>query len=72
MNAPSCQTEGPAVTGSQGTSTSWDMLSNGGFVVSLGEGKIIGTSVNGRVGVAGYLYRTGYRGWSVPYFPAAG
>jgi uncharacterized protein YraI len=173
-----CQTEGPAVTGSQGTSTIWDMLSNGGFVadayvrtgsdgyvekrcsytgappranprsvngaiswqfarlgstadegwclrfqaqsygwgasgwstaeiggdwieshgylrtagvpprgalvwyhnsagsghivVSLGEGKIIGTSVNGRVGVAGYLYRTGYRGWSVPYFPAAG
>lgn len=44
----------------------------GHVVVSLGEGKIIGTSVNGRVGVAGYLYRTGYRGWSVPYFPAAG
>ncbi len=44
----------------------------GHVVVSLGEGKIIGTSVSGRVGVAGYLYRTGYRGWSVPHFPAAG
>jgi uncharacterized protein YraI len=44
----------------------------GHVVVSLGEGKIIGSSVNGRVGVAGYLYRTGYRGWSMPYFPAAG
>ncbi|MBM7789945.1 hypothetical protein [Tenggerimyces flavus] len=44
----------------------------GHVVVSLGEGKIIGTSVSGKVGVAGYLYRTGYRGWSVPHFPAAG
>ena len=44
----------------------------GHVVVSLGEGKIIGTSVNGKVGVAAYTYRTGYRGWSVPYFPAAG
>lgn len=44
----------------------------GHVVVSLGEGKIIGSSVNGAVGVAGYLYRTGYRGWSVPYFPLAG
>jgi uncharacterized protein YraI len=44
----------------------------GHIVTSLGEGKIIGTSVNGDVGVAGYLYRTGYRGWSIPYFPYAG
>jgi uncharacterized protein YraI len=44
----------------------------GHVVVSLGEGKIIGSSVNGQVGVADYLYRTGYRGWSVAYFPAAG
>src|SRR6266545_2038226 len=44
----------------------------GHIVVSLGEGKIIGTSVGGKVGVAGYQYRTGYRGWSVPYFPLAG
>jgi uncharacterized protein YraI len=44
----------------------------GHIVSSLGEGKIIGTSVNGDVGVAGYLYRTGYRGWTVPYFPNAG
>jgi uncharacterized protein YraI len=44
----------------------------GHIVASLGEGKIIGTSVNGDVGVAGYLYRTGYRGWTVPYFPLAG
>jgi uncharacterized protein YraI len=44
----------------------------GHVVVSLGEGKIIGSSVNGRVGVAGYQYRTGYRGWSVAYLPAAG
>ncbi|MGH3664439.1 MAG: hypothetical protein ACRDTQ_21610 [Micromonosporaceae bacterium] len=43
----------------------------GHIVVSLGEGKIIGTSVNGHVGVAGYKYRTGYRGWSIPYFPLA-
>jgi hypothetical protein len=39
--------------------------------VSLGQGKIIGSSVGGQVGVADYLYRTGYRGWSQPYFPAA-
>jgi uncharacterized protein YraI len=44
----------------------------GHVVVSLGEGKIIGTSVNGRVGVASYLYRSYYRGWTVPYFPLAG
>ncbi len=44
----------------------------GHIVSSLGEGKIIGTSVGGDVGVAGYLYRSGYRGWTVPYFPRAG
>jgi uncharacterized protein YraI len=44
----------------------------GHVVVSLGEGKIIGTSVNDRVGVAGYLYHGSYRGWTVPYFPSAG
>ncbi len=44
----------------------------GHVVVSLGEGKIIGSSVGGAVGVAGYLYRTGYRGWSVADFPLAG
>jgi uncharacterized protein YraI len=44
----------------------------GHVVVSLGEGKIIGTSVNGDVGVAGYLYHSSYRGWTVPYFPNAG
>ncbi|HEX6682602.1 MAG TPA: hypothetical protein VF062_07380 [Candidatus Limnocylindrales bacterium] len=41
----------------------------GHVVVSIGNGEIIGTSVNGKVGVAGYLYHSGYRGWSVPYFP---
>jgi uncharacterized protein YraI len=44
---------------------------SGHVVVSLGEGKIIGTSVTNRVGVGNYLYHSGYRGWSVPYFPAA-
>lgn len=44
----------------------------GHVVVSLGQGKIIGSSVGGQVGVDDYLYRTGYRGWSQPYFPAAG
>jgi len=43
----------------------------GHVVVSLGSGKIIGTSVNGRVGVAGYQFHSSYRGWSVPYFPSA-
>ncbi len=43
----------------------------GHIVISLGEGKIIGSSVNGKIGVAGYQYRTGYRGWSMPYFAAA-
>jgi len=44
----------------------------GHAVISLGEGKVIGTSVSGRVGVAGYLYHASYRGWSVPYYPVAG
>lgn len=44
----------------------------GHVVVSLGEGKIIGTSVGGKVGVAGYTYHSSYRGWTVPYFPKAG
>ncbi|HEY9390887.1 MAG TPA: hypothetical protein VIR27_14125 [Mycobacteriales bacterium] len=44
----------------------------GHVVLSLGEGKIIGSSVGGQVGVANYLYRTGYRGWTVAYLPAAG
>jgi uncharacterized protein YraI len=43
----------------------------GHVVVSLGEGKVIGSSVPNQIGVAGYQYRTGYRGWSVPYFPNA-
>lgn len=44
----------------------------GHVVVSLGEGLIIGSSVDGKVGVADYDYRSGYRGWSPAYFPAAG
>jgi uncharacterized protein YraI len=43
----------------------------GHVVVSLGEGKIIGTSVHGAIGVDSYRYRSGYRGWSIPYFPRA-
>jgi uncharacterized protein YraI len=42
----------------------------GHVVISLGEGKIIGTSVGGKVGVADYLYHSSYRGWSVAYYPA--
>jgi hypothetical protein len=45
---------------------------SGHVVISLGEGKIIGTSVNGAVGVADYLYHSSYRGWSVPEYPVAG
>jgi uncharacterized protein YraI len=44
----------------------------GHVVLSLGQGKIIGTSVPNHVGVDGYLYRTGYRGWTVAEFPVAG
>jgi uncharacterized protein YraI len=46
----------------------------GHIVVSIGQGKIIGSSVtnSSSIGVASYLYRTGYRGWTVAYFPSAG
>jgi uncharacterized protein YraI len=43
----------------------------GHVAISLGEGKVIGTSVGGAVGVAGYLDHGSYRGWSVAYYPAA-
>jgi uncharacterized protein YraI len=43
----------------------------GHVAISLGEGKVIGTSVSGAVGVAGYLDHGMYRGWSVAYYPAA-
>lgn len=42
----------------------------GHVVVSLGEGKIVGTSVGGRVAVGAYTFHNQYRGWSVPYFPS--
>jgi uncharacterized protein YraI len=41
----------------------------GHVAISLGEGKVIGTSVSGGVGVAGYLDHGSYRGWSVAYYP---
>jgi len=44
----------------------------GHITVSIGVGKIIGTSVNGDVGVAVYNYRSGYLGWATPDFPNAG
>jgi uncharacterized protein YraI len=44
---------------------------SGHVAISLGEGKVIGTSVAGAVGVAGYLDHGMYRGWSVAYLPAA-
>ncbi|MEV0645597.1 hypothetical protein AB0I28_10065 [Phytomonospora sp. NPDC050363] len=44
----------------------------GHVAISIGDGKVIGTSVNGRVGVAGYKAHASYRGWSTPYYPAAG
>ncbi|ASW53613.1 hypothetical protein [Plantactinospora sp. KBS50] len=43
----------------------------GHVAISLGEGKVVGTSVSGSVGVAGYLDHGSYRGWSVAYLPAA-
>jgi uncharacterized protein YraI len=43
----------------------------GHIVVSLGEGRVVGSSVPNKIGTAAYQYRTGYRGWSVPYFPNA-
>ena len=44
---------------------------SGHVAISLGEGKVVGTSVSGGVGVAGYLDHGSYRGWSVAYFPVA-
>jgi uncharacterized protein YraI len=44
----------------------------GHITISLGEGKVIGTSVGGAVGVANYNYHSDYRGWSVAYYPYAG
>ncbi|MEV6969713.1 hypothetical protein AB0M47_31820 [Hamadaea sp. NPDC051192] len=41
----------------------------GHVAISLGEGKVVGTSVSGGVGVAGYLDHGSYRGWSVAYYP---
>ncbi|MFG2167216.1 hypothetical protein [Micromonospora chersina] len=46
-------------------------VGTGHVAISLGEGKVIGTSVGGGVGVAGYLDHGSYRGWSVAYLPAA-
>ncbi|MFL6073359.1 MAG: hypothetical protein ACJ73S_08200 [Mycobacteriales bacterium] len=43
----------------------------GHVTVSIGAGKVIGTSVPNKVGVANYNYRTVY-GWSIAYFPNAG
>ncbi|SDS42616.1 hypothetical protein [Microlunatus soli] len=43
----------------------------GHVAISLGEGRVIGTSVNGRVGVALYTAHSQLRGWSKAYFPAA-
>ncbi|RSM88624.1 hypothetical protein DMH04_08320 [Kibdelosporangium aridum] len=43
---------------------------SGHVMLSLGEGFLIGTAVNGRVGrVTTVDYRSGYRGYSIPYFP---
>lgn len=44
----------------------------GHITLSLGEGLIVGTSVNGQIGITRYNYMSGYRGWSVAYFPLAG
>jgi hypothetical protein len=44
----------------------------GHVMLSIGHGYLIGTSVNDQVGrVLGVNYRSGYRGWSKPYFPIA-
>ncbi|WP_426503400.1 hypothetical protein ACPPVO_37985 [Dactylosporangium sp. McL0621] len=43
----------------------------GHVAISLGEGKVVSTSVSGQVGVAGYTDHGMYRGWSVAYLPAA-
>ena len=44
----------------------------GHVTVSIGAGRVIGTSVTTHVGVAVYDYRSGYLGWSTPDFPNAG
>lgn len=43
---------------------------SGHVALSLGERLVIGTSVNGKVGVADYLDHSQYRGWTIPYFPS--
>lgn len=43
----------------------------GHVTISLGEGLVIGSSVNGKVGVSGYKDHGMYRGWSKPNFPLA-
>jgi hypothetical protein len=43
----------------------------GHVMLSIGHGYLIGTSVDNQVGrVLGVNYRSGYRGWSDPYFPS--
>lgn len=44
----------------------------GHITVSVGAGRVIGTSVHGSVGVASYTYMGGYEGWSPPYFANGG
>jgi uncharacterized protein YraI len=44
---------------------------DGHVALSLGEGKVISTSVNGDVGVADYTFHSQLRGWSVAELPAA-
>jgi hypothetical protein len=44
----------------------------GHVTVSLGGGNVIGTSVGGHVGVAGYNYLGSFLGWSTPHFPKGG
>lgn len=43
----------------------------GHVALSLGEGKVISTSVSGDVGVADYTFHGELRGWSVAELPAA-
>lgn len=44
---------------------------DGHVALSLGEGKVISTSVGGRVAVADYTFHSSLRGWSVAELPAA-
>jgi uncharacterized protein YraI len=44
----------------------------GHVTVSVGAGRVIGTSVGGKVGVAGYNYLGSFQGWSGPYFARGG